>query len=201
MRTFIIIALIFASSTAFAGDINSIENAYKSLSDFSANFKQETKIALVDRLVTQTGTFRFKKDGKLRIEYSGKSGKHYVSDGTTLWMFTPGDEPSLQTYAINDNTVPKEALSFLNGFGQLKKEFNVSKSSLFPEKSGFTALHLIPKTKAKHYDSLDALFGEDNLLRELIIKNASGNVSHYYFTDIQTNLKLPDNIFTLESNN
>ena len=195
-----IVILFFISSIAFAGDVGSIENTYKSLSDFSANFTQETKVALVDRVITQTGTFRFKKGGKLKIEYAGKSGKHYVSDGTTLWIFNPGDEASLQTFAISDKTVPKEALSFLNGFGQLKKEFNVSKSSLFPEKSGLTALHLVPKTKAKHYDSLDTLFGEDNLLRELIIKNISGNVSHYYFSDIKTNSGLSDDVFTLKNN-
>ncbi|MFH0800129.1 MAG: outer membrane lipoprotein carrier protein LolA [Pseudomonadota bacterium] len=183
-----------------SGNVKAIEAAYHSLSDLTARFVQTTKVALIDRTVTRKGTFRFKKGGKLRIEYEGADKKTYVSDGATLWIFVPGDEASTQTFAVNDETVPKEALSFLGGFGKLTKEFSISTSSAFSDAApDTTALHLVPKGKAKHYDSLDGLFGADHLLLELVITNTSGNVSRYKFSDIKTNTGLSDGLFTLSS--
>ena len=196
-------------------EIAAIEAAYRSFGDISASFTQTTKIALLDRKVEKHGTFSYKKGGMLRIEYAGKDGparhasrgsrgeaggKHYVSDGTTLWTFVPGDDSSLETFAVDDRTIPREALSFLGGFGKLTKEFKVTASDAFGSApAGSTALHLVPRKKGAQYESLDALFGSDHILHRLIVKNLSGNVSTYHFKDIRTNSNLPDSLFTLST--
>lgn len=180
--------------------IRAIESAYSSLSDLTSDFTQTTQIALLDRTVEKRGLFQFKKGGMMRIEYKGKRAKHYVSDGSTLWVYIPGDETSLQTFAVNDRTVPREAMSFMSGFGKLKKEFKVSASDAFkkvPEDA--TALRLVPRKKGAQYEYLDALFGPDNMLAELIVHNESGNVSYYKFTNFRKNRGLSDNLFTLSS--
>lgn len=187
-------------AAANSSDVDAVEQAYHSLTDLTARFVQTTEVALVERTVVKKGTFQFKKGGKLRIAYDGKGGKVYVSDGTTLWVHVPGDEASLQTFRVSDETVPREALSFLGGFGKLKKEFEVSSSDAFPEaRPGTLALRLVPLAGRKHYESLDALFGPDRLLSELVVKNASGNVSRYVFSEVKTNSGLPDKLFTLSS--
>ncbi len=184
--------------TALNKEIQTVEKAYQKTNDLSATFVQTTNVALLDKTVTKKGTFRFKKGGRFRIEYEGRDGKHYVSDGTTLWVFIPGDAASLQTFAVDDRNVPREVLSFLDGFGRLRKEFQVSASVAFPEaKSDEPALHLKPKKSSPHFESLDALFRADGLLVELIIHNSSGNVSRYRFSDIRTNQSLPDRLFSL----
>ncbi|MBN1283327.1 MAG: outer membrane lipoprotein carrier protein LolA, partial [Proteobacteria bacterium] len=181
-------------------EIAAIESAYLAVDDLTADFTQETKIELLDRTVLKRGTFRFKKGGKLRIEYADKGGKHYVSDGTTLWTFVPGDDASLDTFSVDERNVPREALSFLGGFGRLTKEFKVSGSAAFKEaRPGETALTLVPRRASAQYESLEALFGADRLLRELVVKNVSGNVSRYSFKEIRTNSGLPDRLFTLSS--
>ncbi|HPQ81177.1 MAG TPA: outer membrane lipoprotein carrier protein LolA [bacterium] len=183
-----------------AAEISSIESAYHALSDLTARFVQDTEVAIVERTVTKKGLFRFKKGGKIRIEYDGPGGKVYVSDGSTLWVYIPGDESSTQTFLVNDETVPREALSFMGGFGKLTKEFEISKSPEFPKApAGATALHLVPRAGKKHYESLDALFGPDRLLSELIVRNTSGNISRYRFTDLKRDSGLPDRLFTLSS--
>lgn len=202
----VLISISFFAATSHAKnepsveEIAAIENAYNLCADLSAKFTQTTRVALIDRVVARSGIFKFKKGGKFRIEYQGKDAKHYVSDGTTLWVYIPGDDSSLQTFAVDDESVPKEALSFMNGFGKLKKEFGVSKSAAFKEvKPGETALHLVPKSKKPQFESLDALFGTDHLLSELIINNQSGNTSQYIFSEIKTNKALPDSGFTISN--
>jgi outer membrane lipoprotein-sorting protein len=201
----IALSAAFLCASAHAGgdsapsgaDISAIEATYRAVDDLSADFVQRTDIELLKKQVTRKGTFRFKKGGKIRIEYSGGGEKSYVSDGTTLWTFVPGDEASLQTFAVNDRNIPREALSFMNGFGRLTKEFKVTASEAFGSPPSGTALRLTPRSKSPQYECLDALFGADRLLTELIVRNLSGNVSHYNFRDIRTNSGLADSIFTL----
>jgi outer membrane lipoprotein-sorting protein len=180
--------------------IKAIESAYSGCNDLTADFTQTTDIALLDRTVKKIGVFQFKKGGMMRIEYKGKNVKNYVSDGSTLWTYIPGDETSLETFAVNDKTIPKEALSFLNGFGKLTDEFKVSPSNAFKKiPTGGIALNLVPRKKEPQYKSLDALFGADNFLAELKVDNESGNVSYYIFTNVRKNTGLSDERFTLSS--
>jgi len=181
--------------------IAAIESTNSAWNDIRADFEQKTYVELIDKTVTKHGTMRLKKGGRLYISYKGNDKRDYISDGTTLWIFVPGDSASLQTYAVNNKSIPKEALSFMTGFGKLRKEFKVSTSSAFPgHPGGSIALHLVPRSGRAHFKSLDALFGPGNLLSEIIISNVSGNQSHYTFRNIKTNQNPPDDLFTLTSN-
>lgn len=202
----VLVSLSLCANAQAKGDtvssekIRAIESAYSSLSDMTADFTQTTEIALLDRKVKKHGIFQFKKGGMMRIEYKGRKAKHYVSDGSTLWVYMPGDETSLQTFAVNDDTVPREAMSFMSGFGKLTKEFSVSGSDAFKKApKGSTALHLVPKKKGAKYESLDALFGPDDMLVGLIVHNESGNVSRYNFSNFRKNQGLADGHFSLSS--
>jgi len=189
-----------AKDASLNGQIAAVQDVYQSIPDIAADFTQQTYVALIDKTVSKKGKFYFKKGGMLRIEYKGVEEKHYVSDGTTLWIYTPGDAASLQTYAVSEDTVPKEALAFLSGFGKLAKEFVVGSSGAFHDiPSGFTAFHLKPRAKKPQYKSLDTLFNQDHLLVKLRILNLSGNVTDYDFNNIKTNVGLKDDFFSLGS--
>ncbi len=198
---FLIVSLpSFAKEGAVQPNTEAIQGVYQSIPDIAADFTQQTYVALIEKTVSKNGKFYFKKGGKLRIEYKDEEERNYVSDGATLWIYTPGDAASMQTYEISEETVPKEALSFLSGFGKLDKEFVVAASKAFTDvPEGFTALHLKPLGKKAQYKSLDTLFNREHLLVKLKIHNLSGNVTDYNFTNIRTGVGLKDNFFSLGS--
>ena len=186
-----------AKSPSLKKRTSEIEATYKRWNNLSADFTQETFVEILGKTIKKRGALNLKKGGKLRIAYAGKNEKTYLSDGKVLWIFIPGDDASIETYVADSETIPKEALNFLGGFGKISKQFKVSKSDAFPEhKPDFTALHLVPRAKGALYKSLDVLFGPDNLFTELIINNVSGNRSHYRFSNVRTDLGLSDAIFT-----
>ena len=190
----------FGKESVSNQQVEAVQGVYQSIPDIAADFTQQTYVALIDKTITKHGKFYFKKGGKLRIEYKDDEERNYISDGTTLWIYTPDDAASLQTYEVSEETVPKEALAFLSGFGKLEKEFFVEPSSAFKEiPSGFTAFHLKPRIKKPQYKSLDTLFNQDHLLVKLKILNLSGNVTDYNFTNIKTNVGLKDNFFSFGS--
>lgn len=197
----LLVILLAVSSTALAGrfdpQIEEIEEAYRNAQDISADFVQTTRVKILDRDVTKRGKFYFAKGGKFRIAYAGNNEKTYVSNSKFIWVFIPGDAGSLVTYEVSDETVPKEALSFLSGFGKLKKEFKVKKSKAFTDlKPGESALYLVPKSRKAHFLALDAKFNDRHIVEVLRVHNKSGNVSTYRFSKIRTSAGLPAKLFT-----
>ncbi len=200
---FYILFISLLSLTAYAGSldkqIETIQDTYQQINTLSADFTQTTYVKLIDKTVTKHGKFYFKKGGKLRIEYKTNPEKHYLSDGQKLWIYNVGDKANMQEYELNDETMPKEALSFLAGFGKLKQEFQIKKSNVFEKtKQGYTALELTPKNKKAQYKMLDALFNKNNYLIKLRVKNPSGNITNYSFTKIKTNQKIKNSFFQIQ---
>lgn len=194
-----IILIAFLPIAVDAGNLTSqikaVETAYQNANGIKADFTQTTYLELLEKTVKKHGKVYLKDGGKFRIEYRG--GKNYVSDGKTMWVYIPGDPGSLVVFEVNSETVPKEAMKFLSGFDNLKKDFRIKSSRAFTDlASGESAFYLVPKSRNAHFKALDAKFNSDNLLEELKVHNKSGNVSTYRFTKITTSKDLKDSLFT-----
>ena len=184
-----------ASANRMASQIKAVENAYQNASGIKADFTQTTYLEILEKTVKKRGKIYMKDGGKFRIEY--RRGKNYVSDGNTMWVYIPGDPGSLTVFEVNSETVPKEAMKFLSGFNNLKKDFRIKPSKEFKALApGESAFYLIPKSRKAHFKALDAKFNSDNLLEELKVHNKSGNISTYRFTKITTSKNLSNALFT-----
>jgi len=168
-----------------------VQNKYRSLSTLSATFVQSTKLKLLNKTVKTTGTLSLKKPGKLRIAYDDANAKNYISDGKTLWVV---DKATQQTdkFKIGSSEIPKEALTFLNGFGDIRETFGVATWDV--TKKGLIEFQLVPE-KPTTYTALDTTFSADGILQNLTIHNRSGNVSHYEFSQTVENAPLSDSLF------
>ncbi|MBI4126240.1 MAG: outer membrane lipoprotein carrier protein LolA [Deltaproteobacteria bacterium] len=186
-------AIVHARS--LTNTIDTIETVYQDTTDLSASFIQETNVELLNKTVRQRGKIFLKKGGKLRIEYSSPERKLYLSDGQHLWVATEGDAHA-DTYDLSNDIIPHDALSFLIGFGKVRRAFRVSASTAFGTLApSATALHLKPKSKRSPYVALDLLFDKDHIVQQLIIQNPSGNRSTYQFQGVRINSGLADTLF------
>ena len=103
--------------------IRGLETAYGKMNDLKASFSQTAFNKSLNSTIPAEGTLAVKKGGKLRWEFSEPTPQEIVSDGKTLWVYTP----SLNQ--VNVGAAP-EALagpagSFLAGLGRLREHFNV----------------------------------------------------------------------------
>jgi len=183
--------------------IKQVQGTYDKAVDVSSEFTQKVQIKSLEREVEKTGKALFEKPGKLRVEYSGEEGKLYVSDGKKMWVYEKGDT-QVQVFNMSAQTIPEEAMAFLGGLGNLRAQFRVSGLS-DNEKKSITAnssldwLLMIPKNPQSQMEEL--LMGFDkqaHTVTEAYLKNESGNVSHYFFKNVQLNSGLPDTQFTFE---
>lgn len=180
------VAIVPAVSAA--SNVSEIEAKYQSINDLQANFTQSTYIAALETKVQEPGIFSMKKPGMLRIEYTGDHPKKYISNGKKMWVID-AETKETETYDVSDDTMPKEALEFLNGFGDMEKLFTVKQEKTTKN------LILTPKAQNAQYSKLECEFGPDNLLKAMVIHNKSGNISTYVFNSIRVNTGLVDKLF------
>ena len=207
-RTNLIAGIVAASLTLFAGAgaasaqsldevIRGLEAAYGRMTDLKAEFAQSSFNKSLNQTIPAQGVVSMKRGGKLRWEYSEPTKQEIVSDGKTLWVYTP----SLNQ--VNTGPAP-EALSgpagsFLAGLGKVREHFTVR--FLNPaqprDADGNVALDLTPKlplpTLSRLLLSVDPKQWE---VKKAVVYDQFENTVAMRFTKIAMNSGLPDKLFT-----
>ena len=177
--------------------IRGLEGAYGRINDLKAEFNQNAFNKSLNQTIPATGSVYLKKGGKLRWEYTQPTPQEIVSDGKTLWVYTP---------ALNQvNVAPApEALagpagSFLVGLGKLREHFGVRFMNPAQPRDGDgnVVLDLAPKqplpTLARLILSVDPRSWE---VRKAVVYDQFENTVTMRFTKMALNSNLPDSLFT-----
>ena len=134
-----------ATTPALDDTVRSLEAAYGKVNDLKAEFDQTAFNKSLNQSIPAKGTVYLKKGGKLRWVFADPTPQEIVSDGKTLWVYTPA------LAQVNVGPAP-EALagpagSFLAGLGRLREHFGVR--FLNPaeprDRDGNVVLDLTPK--------------------------------------------------------
>src|SRR5947199_3114523 len=103
--------------------IRGIEGAYGRMTDLKAEFSQNAFNKSLNQTIPATGAVYLKKGGKLRWEYTQPTPQEIVSDGKTLWVYTP--TLNQVNVAPAPEALAGPAGSFLVGLGKLHEHFGV----------------------------------------------------------------------------
>src|SRR5215813_13822701 len=122
-----------------------IEGTYSKINDLRADFTQTAYNRSLGQDIKAEGVVYFRKGGKMRWDYKSPSPQQIVSDGSSLWVYTP------ELNQVNKGSAPKAlagpAGSFLAGLGRVRDQFTVRflnpANKLDP--SGRPVLDLTPK--------------------------------------------------------
>jgi outer membrane lipoprotein carrier protein len=177
--------------------IKALEGAYGKLNDLKAEFDQTAFNKSLNQTIPAQGIVYLKKGGKLRWEYADPTPQQIVSDGKTLWIYTPA------LSQVNVGPAP-EALagpagSFLTGLGKVREHFGVR--FLNPaeprDKDGNVVLDLTPKqplpTMTRLILSLDPRSWD---VRRAVVYDQFENTVTMQFRKTSVNTGLPDSLFT-----
>jgi outer membrane lipoprotein carrier protein len=177
--------------------IRGLEAAYSRMTDLKAEFSQSSFNKSLNQTIAAQGVVSLKRGGKLRWEYSEPTKQEIVSDGKTLWVYTP----SLNQ--VNTGPAP-EALagpagSFLAGLGKVREHFTVR--FLNPaqprDAEGNVALDLTPKQPLPTLNRLVlAVDPKQWEVRKAVVYDQFENTVSMRFTKMQMNAGLPDKLFS-----
>ena len=177
--------------------VKSLEGAYGRLNDMKAEFDQTAFNKSLNQSIPAQGTVYLKKGGKLRWEYADPTPQQIVSDGKTVWIYTPA------LSQVNVGPAP-EALagpagSFLTGLGKLREHFAVR--FLNPaeprDRDGNVVLDLTPKQPLPTMNRLILSFDPRSWeVRKAVVYDQFENTVTMLFKKVAVNSGLADSLFT-----
>jgi outer membrane lipoprotein carrier protein len=173
-----------------------LEATYGKITDLRAEFTQVAHNQSLGQDIKADGTVHLKKGGKMRWDYKSPSPQQIVSDGTSLWVYTP------ELNQVNKGSAPKAlagpAGSFLAGLGRVREEFTVR--FLNPankvDAAGRPVLDLTPKKPTPLLTRLVlSIDPKDSIVRQAVLYDQFQNTVTMTFTKVTTNSGLADSLF------
>jgi outer membrane lipoprotein carrier protein len=177
--------------------VRGLESAYGRISDLKAEFSQNAFNKSLNQTIPATGVVYLKKGGKLRWEYTQPTPQEIVSDGKTLWVYTP--TLNQVNVAPAPEALAGPAGSFLIGLGKLREHFGVRFMNPAQPRDGDgnVVLDLSPKqplpTLARLILSIDPRSWE---VRKAVVYDQFENTVTMRFTKMTLNSGLADSLFT-----
>ena len=194
------VALLVAPRAAAADPvlddvIGRIEDRYATLEDLKAAFRQTSFNKSLNQTIPAEGTVYLKKGGKMRWEYRAPSPQQIVSDGRSIWIYTP------ELNQVNVGEAPRAlagpAGSFLAGLGKLREEFTIRFLNPFKvDDAGNPILDLTPKVPTPFLTRLVlSVDSVEHLVRKAVLYDQFENTVTMSFTKITVNAGLADGLF------
>jgi outer membrane lipoprotein carrier protein len=177
-----------------------VQKAYVGVRDYQADFSQQTSLkGAGTEAPKSTGKVWIAKPGKMRWEFDSPEKKTIVSDGKTMWMYDAEENQVIVNEHL-DQTTSLTALNFLEGLGDLTKEFTVTMTDAPADAADPKAifLALVPKDDSDvqlsrivlELDKKTALAGE------VYLDDALGNRTKVTFSGAKVNKGMKAETFT-----
>lgn len=176
--------------------VEELQGRLGAIDSFSAQFVQLTQDNFGNTLQSVEGFMQVAKPGKLIWKTEGIYEQLVVSDGKSIWIY----DADLEQVSIKnmDNRLSETPALLLGGdVSAIDDDFIIS--SEIDESSALYILQ--PKDTRQLFDSLEVRFNttsQEGLLTEMVIRDASGQVTQINFHRVENNPELEDSMFTFE---
>ncbi|MEO8294197.1 MAG: outer membrane lipoprotein carrier protein LolA [Gemmatimonadota bacterium] len=172
-------------------------DSYQALTSFSADFTQSIDDAMLGNY-RSAGHLAQSGDVKLSMRFTEPGGDAIVVDGTNAWLYLPSSAPG-QVVKLSVNQLPDFFnLSRLLTQPGRRFEARSARTERVGERTT-DAVVLVPREADLPFTEVTLWVDrEDGLPRRLQLKERSGAVRTFTFTNIRTNERLPNRTFTFE---
>lgn len=177
--------------------IDKVEATCSRVQDLSARFHQTAANRSLGQVQEASGQFLVKRPGKMRWEYQKPEPRLFVTDGKTLWAYSPNDK-QVVVQDLGAAFTSRTPLSFLAGDCQLRREFAVTPL----ENAGTRASHgtiILDLKPLRETPGIARMLLEVNLQSGVVEKttlfDAAGNTTIIALTNITLNSGLGDQLF------
>jgi outer membrane lipoprotein carrier protein len=182
-----------AADTGLDGLLSKVEDHYNRTKTLQVAFtEQYTPPGSIRR--TESGTLLLRKPGRMRGEYSQPKGKVFVSDGKSLWLYTPEDNRA-QKMPLKASEDMRAPLAFLLGKLNFSKEFRNLQGR--PE-GNLTRVTAEPKTENLPYSAVEFLVTPEHQIRELKVTGFDRSVLDFTFEQEKDDPPLDSKLFQFQ---
>ncbi len=165
--------------------------------DLSARFHQTATNRAMGAIQEASGMFLVKRPGKMRWEYQKPEPRLFVTDGKTLWAFSPIDK-QVVVQQLEQAMTSRMPLSFLAGDCQLRREFVVTAVEHAGTRAS-TSARILDLKPLRPEAGVARVLLEVNLqtytVEKTTVFDAAGNTTVIAFANLKLNPGLRDDQF------
>jgi outer membrane lipoprotein carrier protein len=172
--------------------ISQLEAFLKDLKTLKADFRQTLQQPDYDQVFASNGVFYLKRPGLLRWEYQTPSQQLIVADGNRVWLYDI--ELEQVSHRSQDAVLNGTPAQLLSGTEPISNHFQVNELG---EQDQLTWVELIPKDKEAQFSSLRMAL-HANQLQRMEMSDNFGQVTRFFFDQIERNPELSDSLFEFE---
>ncbi len=159
--------------------LNGIEKRYSG-KDFSANFFQQSTLKAIDISENATGKVFFSHPGKMRWEYRTPEQHQIITNGSTLWIYRPGEKQVVQGNALEFFKAGAGG-AFLSDIARIREGYDIT-----IEKTDAQAVRLllIPKKKTPDIDAIKLVVStKSHAVETVVTSNIYGDTTKLQFSN------------------
>lgn len=175
--------------------VSGVESAYKDVRTLQADFSQVVSSATMGAGPAQTGVIKLARPRKMRWDFVTPDDKLFVTDGATMWVYTPADKQVFISEDLGGGDGNVEQL--LDSLDKLDELFEVR--LLEPASPQSVRLDLRPRAATAQFKSLELELSADGYrLQRLVLVDAFDTRTELAFSNLVLNPSLPDAAFTFQ---
>ena len=140
---------------------------------------------------SESGTLMLRKPGRMRWDYDQPKGKLFVSDGKSLWLYTPSENRA-ERMKVQESEDMRAPLAFLLGKLNFQKEFRNLEGR--PEGTG-SRIKAEPKTDNLPYSAVEFVVGADSRIKEVKVTGYDHSILEFSFDHEEVDPVLDASLF------
>ncbi len=172
--------------------LKQIEKRYNGAKTLQVSFDETYKAQ--GRTRTEAGDLFLRKPGRMRWQYSRPSGKLFVSDGKTVYFYSP-DTNRAEKMKLKETEDMRAPMAFLLGRLNFDKDFGQYRSQAQGNSTMITA---IPKSEKMPYREVTFVVGPDAHIERLIVIGQDSSVLEFSFSGEKVNPPIDDQMFRFQ---
>jgi outer membrane lipoprotein carrier protein len=186
-----------AAPPAATDVVGRIEARYQALSTLQGRYLQTATLQVAGQTERAAGKFFLKRPAMMRWEQESPEPRLLVTDGTTLWTYSPLDRQAI-TQPVGPALQASPSLHFLTGMATLGATFTVA--SVLEDPAGDALfVSLSPKTPDPAVRRLILrVHRRTALVDRLTVVDAYENTTVLEFSALRENPRLPDSLFSFK---
>ncbi len=170
-----------------------LERFIDRLETLTANFEQQVFNRELVLLESSTGKLSLQKPGRFRWDYEQPFERLVMADGERVWLYE-ADLEQLTVQRLGEGLGETPA-ALLTGAVSIAEQFDFLGASQLEELSW---LRLGPRDDAADFAEIRLAFNDESLVG-LELADRLGQTTRIFFSDIQLNTPLPDNVFSFQA--
>ncbi len=188
---FLAILPAFAADDTITPILKGVQDRYNKAKTLQVNFSETYTVQGRPRQ-NESGLLTLRKPGRMRWDYTTPAGKLFLSDGKSVWLYTP-DSKRVEKMKLKESEDMRAPLAFLLGKLDFQKEFRD-----FQIKSdGGTGYVISAKAKSEKlpYEAIQLTASKDFVITNLVVTGQDQSVLNFAFSSEKFNPPVNDSMF------